>query len=40
MCGGEATATIASVSEFGMKAAMAAASDDIRMVIAFEGIME
>ena len=39
MCGGEATATIKR-SEFGMKAAMAAASDDIRMVIAFEGIKE
>jgi polyisoprenoid-binding protein YceI len=39
MCGGEATATIKR-SEFGMKAAMGAASDDIRIVIAFEGARE
>jgi polyisoprenoid-binding protein YceI len=39
MCGGEATATIKR-SEFGMKAALGAASDDVRIVIAFEGIKE
>jgi polyisoprenoid-binding protein YceI len=39
MCGGEATATIKR-SEFGMKAALGAASDDIRIVIAFEGVKE
>jgi polyisoprenoid-binding protein YceI len=39
MCGGEATATIKR-SEFGMKAAMGAASDDIRIIIAFEGAKE
>ena len=39
MCGGEATATIKR-SEFGMKAALGAASDDVRIVIAFEGVKE
>jgi polyisoprenoid-binding protein YceI len=39
MCGGDATATIKR-SEFGMKAAMGAAGDDIRIVIAFEGVKE
>jgi polyisoprenoid-binding protein YceI len=36
MCGGEATGTIKR-SEFGMKAALGAASDDVRIIIAFEG---
>ena len=39
MCGGEATATIKR-SEFGMKAALGAASDDVRILIAFEGVKE
>ena len=39
MCGGEATGTIKR-SEFGMKAALGAASDDVRLVIAFEGLKE
>ena len=39
MCGGEATATLKR-SEFGMKAAMGAASDDIRIVIPFEAARE
>ena len=39
MCGGEATATIKR-SEFGMKAALGAASDDVRIIIAFEGVKE
>jgi polyisoprenoid-binding protein YceI len=39
MCGGEATATFKR-SEFGMKAALGAASDDIKIIIAFEGTKE
>jgi polyisoprenoid-binding protein YceI len=39
MCGGEATATIRR-SDFGMKAALGAASDEVRLVIAFEGVKE
>ena len=36
MCGGEATGTFKR-SDFGMKALMQAASDDIKLIIAFEG---
>ncbi len=39
MCGGEATGTLKR-SEFGMKAALGAASDDVRLIIAFEGVRE
>ena len=39
MCGGEATATFKR-SEFGMKAALGAASDEIRIVIPFEAAKE
>ena len=39
MCGGEATATLKR-SEFGMKAALGAASDEIRIVIPFEAAKE
>ena len=39
MCGGEATATLKR-SDFGMKAALGAASDEIRIVIPFEAAKE
>ncbi|MEO8346684.1 MAG: YceI family protein [Betaproteobacteria bacterium] len=39
MCGGEATATFKR-SDFGMKAALMAASDDVKLTIAFEGARE
>jgi len=39
MCGGEATGTFRR-SDFGMKAALGAASDDVKIVIAFEGAKE
>jgi len=39
MCGGEASATFKR-SEFGMKAALGAASDDVKITIAFEGVKE
>ena len=39
MCGGEATATLKR-TEFGMKAALGAASDEIRIVIPFEAARE
>jgi len=39
MCGGEATATLKR-SEFGMKAALGAASDEIRIAIPFEAARE
>ena len=39
MCGGEATASIKR-SDFGMKAALMAASDEIRIIIPFEGARE
>jgi len=39
MCGGEAGGTIKR-SEFGMKSALGAASDDVKIIIAFEGIKE
>jgi polyisoprenoid-binding protein YceI len=39
MCGGEATATLKR-TDFGMKAALGAASDDIRIVIPFEAARE
>jgi len=39
MCGGEATGTLKR-SEFGMKAALGAASDDVKITIAFEGVKE
>jgi len=39
MCGGEATATLKR-TEFGMKAALGAASDEIRIVIPFEAAKE
>jgi polyisoprenoid-binding protein YceI len=39
MCGGEATAMLKR-SEFGMKSALGAASDDIRIVISFEAARE
>jgi polyisoprenoid-binding protein YceI len=39
MCGGEARAAFKR-SDFGMKAAMMAASDDVAIVIAFEGVRE
>jgi polyisoprenoid-binding protein YceI len=39
MCGGEATGTFKR-SDFGMKAALAAASDDVKIIIPFEGVKE
>ncbi len=39
MCGGEATGTFKR-SDFGMKAALAAASDEVKITIAFEGVKE
>jgi polyisoprenoid-binding protein YceI len=39
MCGGEATATLKR-SEFGMKAAMGAATDDVKIIIPFEAARE
>ncbi len=39
MCGGEARTTFKR-SDFGMKAALMAASDDVTIVIAFEGVRE
>jgi polyisoprenoid-binding protein YceI len=39
MCGGEATATLKR-TDFGMKAALGAASDEIRIVIPFEAAKE
>jgi len=39
MCGGEATATFKR-SDFGMKTALGAASDDVKITIAFEGLKE
>jgi polyisoprenoid-binding protein YceI len=39
MCGGEATAVIKR-SEFGMTAALAAASDEVKIIIPFEAIKE
>ena len=39
MCGGEATATIKR-TDFGMKAALGAASDEVKITIAFEGAKE
>jgi len=39
MCGGEATATLKR-TDFGMKAALGAASDDVRIVIPFEAVRE
>ena len=39
MCGGEAAATFKR-SDFGMKAALGAASDEVKITIAFEGLKE
>lgn len=39
MCGGEASGTFKR-SDFGMKAALGAASDDVKITIAFEGLKE
>ncbi len=39
MCGGEASATLKR-SEFGMKAALAAASDEVKITIPFEAVKE
>jgi polyisoprenoid-binding protein YceI len=39
MCGGEATATLKR-SEFGMTAALGAASDEVKIIIPFEAAKE